>query len=358
MAALPLALALALVSLVSVPAHAAPPPPDLALDCALKAQLLATSIARLPWSTDAGARVHDALQLDQCPGASRPAVPPAAASAASSAEAAHVYVDAAAGDDARDGRSPAAAVRTLHVARTHARALRASLPAAVRLVIEVRGTHYLQAPLLLDALLDSNTTWRGGRGAADVPTISGGIPFAALSWAPSTAYPPPVLEAALPAGVPLDFTALFDGGSQRRLPLAREPNGDAETQMQPTGWALVRDNINGTLAPPSSAPVVHFEVDQPARNSSVFPVWGRDFDPRNAPSGYVWYAEGGQTASFYANNRSFWANHTIDGGMRWNRTGGVDPHSGVFASPFNATGWAASQPGVRAHVFHNGLWGK
>ena len=88
------------------------------------------------------------------------------------------------------------------------------------------------------------------------------------------------------------------------------------------------------------------------------PVWGRDFDPRNPPNGYVSFAEGGGLPSFYDGNRSFWAqDHNIDGGLRYNATGGVDPHSGFPASPFNASGWARFQDGRRAHVFHNGLWG-
>lgn len=44
--------------------------------------------------------------------------------------------------------------------------------------------------------------------------------------------------------------------------------------------------------------------------------------------------------------------------MRWNATGGVDPHSGLRASPFNASGWPRTQAEPRrAHVFHNALWG-
>jgi hypothetical protein len=80
--------------------------------------------------------------------------------------------------------------------------------------------------------------------------------------------------------------ALFDGTTGRRLTSAREPNGDAETMMQPTGWALALGNMNGSLTPPGD--FTHVEVDKPGRNSSVFPVFGRDHDPRAAPDGYVW----------------------------------------------------------------------
>jgi len=41
----------------------------------------------------------------------------------------------------------------------------------------------------------------------------------------------------------------------------------------------------------------------------------------------------------------------------WNETGGIDPHSGLRASGFNASTWKPVAPGRRAHVFHNGLWG-
>lgn len=44
--------------------------------------------------------------------------------------------------------------------------------------------------------------------------------------------------------------------------------------------------------------------------------------------------------------------------MRWNATGGIDPHSHLPASPFNASGWPRTQiEPRRAHVFHDSLWG-
>ena len=171
-------------------------------------------------------------------------------------------------------------------------------------------------------------------------------------------YPPPVLAAALPPGVPLaGLYSLFDAVTGVRLPAAREPNGDAETQMQPQGWALARGNVNGSLpfGAPGTAPV-HVEVRVPARNNSAFPYWGRDEDPRNPPTGYVWFGEGGGAASWMAENKTFWANKTLPGGLQWNASGGAQP-CGLSASPFSAAGWAARAPGRRAHVFHDSLWG-
>lgn len=336
---------------------APPPPPDPALDCDMRGVVLDTAVARLPWSADAGARVHDALRLGECPGRERPAVVGVAAASPLPAPAAGellVHVDAAAGDDGNDGLRVGAPLRTLHAARARVRAARAaSGSAAQHATVLVAGVHYLASPLILSDALDAHTTWRAVAGAV----VSGGFPLPGLTWAPSSVYPPPVLEAALPDGAPLEGYALFDGNTGRRLPLAREPNGDAETQMQPIGWALARGNVNGSLQPPAaSSPALHVEVSVPARNSSVFPIFGRDFDPRNPPLGYVWFTQGGGAAAWFAGNRSFW-NKTIEGGLRWNATGGVDPHSGLPANGFNATTWARSQPGRRAHVFHNALWG-
>jgi hypothetical protein len=176
-----------------------------------------------------------------------------------------------------------------------------------------------------------------------------------LAWGPSPRYPAPVVAAALPPGAPTaGLFSLFDGDAARRLPLAREPNGDAETQMQPSGWALVRGNAAGDLPFPGAC--AHAEVDAPARNNSNFPVWGRDADPRNPGVGYVWYGTGGGAAAQMAGNRTYWANKTIPGGLLWNASGGAD-RNGFLASGFNATGWPLAAPGRRVHVFHGALWG-
>ena len=336
-----------------------PPVPDTALDCAFRQLFLTTSIARLPWSTDVSSRVSAALQLETCP----PAGPPSLVKKLHSASPpllrrtpADFFVSSTRGNDStNDGKSIDFPLRTLIAARTAIRSI-ARDSTSQRLIVDIDGIHYLETPLMLDDKSDSFVTWRASleNGGA---IISGGIPLNGLEWVPSSVYPSPVIEAVLPPNVPLDFTSLFDATTERRLPLAREPNGDAENDMQPKGYALVRGNINGTLTPPKPVSVMsHVEIGPP-RNLTSFPIWGRDFDPRNPGIGYVWYGENGGGASWFENERSFWANKTIEAGAIWNATGGVDPHSGLPASPFNASGWASSQTGRRAHIFHDSLWG-
>ena len=344
----------------SAQARSPPPPPDAALDCSLRVLIADVSSARVPWLDPT--RIFDALQLSGCPGGADNRAG-AAAIAIEAAKLRHpemaadgaaaVYADGDAGDDSSDGASPARAVRSLEVVRALARA--ASARGAARVTVSLRGTFYARdTPLVLGAA-DANCTWRGPA------VISGGIPLSGLAWAPAAGFPAPVLEAALPPGVPTaGIFSLFDGGSGRRLTAAREPNGDAETMMQPAGWALARGNINGSLATPGD--FAHVEVASPGRNCSVYPIFGRDFDPRNVPAGYIWYGEAasgdtGGVAGLFEGGRTFWANKTIEGGLRWNASGGIDPHSGLPAAGFDASGWAPMAAGRRAHVFHNALWG-
>lgn len=255
----------------------APPPPDPQLDCDLRSLALNVSIARVGSFADVG-RIYDALQLSTC-GIPRPPTRSVAA-AVSVSPAAVVFVSSSRGDDNADGAAPERPLATLVAAQAAARSLRRTLPASERVTVLLDGRFHLRAPLTLGDAADAHTTWRawpGGSGAV----VSGGVALRGLSWAASTRYPPPVLEAFLPAGeLPPTFDGLFDGDAGTRLPLAREPNGNVETDLQPTGWALVDGNPNGSVPFPGPGAGTHFEVDAPARNSSVFPVFGRDYDPR------------------------------------------------------------------------------
>lgn len=337
-----------LVTCVSV--SSPPPPPDSALDCSLRSLLADVSSVRVPWLDPS--RVYDALQLGGCPGTGVRMAAAARHPQSLRSLSANVYADADKGDDLADGSSPERAVRSLETARALARSLSAG--GAVSVTVSLRGTFFARGgPLVLGAG-DNNVTWRGPA------IISGGIPLSDLEWSPAAGFSAHVLEAALPPGVPTSGVfSLFDGISGRRLTAAREPNGDSETMMQPAGWALARGNINGSLVPPGD--FAHIEVAAPGRNNSVFSVFGRDFDPRNVPDGYVWYGEaggsGGGVPSLFEGGRTFWANKSIPGGLRWNASGGIDPHSGLPASPFNASSWAPVATGRRAHVFHDALWG-
>jgi hypothetical protein len=230
------------------------------------------------------ARVYDALQLSSCSGAARPAAFEKLATAPSPPPGLSVWVSAKSGNDAAPGISSDAPVATLHAAQRVARRLRES--SRDRVTVFCEGTFYLPHSLTLFEATDAYTSWRSWPGSGDRAVLSGGVPLTGLSWQPSTRYPPPVLEAALPAGLlPDAFEALFDGDAGTRLPLAREPNGNAEVDLQPTGYALVDGNPNGSLPFPVPGAGTHVEVDTPERNSSVFPVFGRDYDPRNPPVG-------------------------------------------------------------------------
>jgi hypothetical protein len=216
-----------------------------------------------------------------------------------------VWVSSITGDDNSNGLAPDTPVKSFAKARM------ISQKQMQPTVIHLDGTFY--ETLQLDSPLDSDTTWSSWD-TGNPATLSGGIPLADLQWIPSTKYPPPVLMAKLPPNVPTQgMYSLFDGKTGRRLPLAREPNGDCETMMQPIGWALARRNINRTLPPPTAkSKLYHYEG-----NNSNFPVWGRDFDPRNPPIGYVYYTEGGGAASWSLSNRTFWGNKTVPGGLMW-----------------------------------------
>lgn len=365
-----------------------PPTPDFPLECAMKEILLNTSTLRLPWLTDTG-RVYDALQLGLCPSSVRPSprtVKPMLPTY--TAGTAHVYVHADLGLDTNAGVSQSTPLRTLSAARDAARALRqlalssssssASTSTPLTTVVHLAGTFHPTSPLVLeDPVLDSHTEWMAwgpGGGGEPLPVISGGMPLNDLAWSPSQLYPgTPVLSTPLPPTAPSSgqlFT-LFDVSppslspshpTGTRLPAAREPNGNAETDAQPKGWALSRGTPPGhsQLTPPPGK-ATHVAISTPARNNSAFPGWGYDEDPRNPPIGYVYYGEGGGGVSgWWEGGSTFWVNKTLPGGLLWNATGGVDPRSGFTASPFNASGWegVVSPPGRRrAHVFHDSLWG-
>lgn len=266
-----------LIPIFVITVHAASPPPDPALDCSLRILALNVSIDRIGSFADVG-RVYDALQLAPC-GIPRPPAPaPRAPTPLLQSELA-IWVSSIRGRDTHDGASPATPLATLPMAQSAARALRRSHPMR-RITVHLEGRFHLRVPLELRDSDDSYTTWRAWPGGAKA-IVSGGVPLSDLSWAPSTRYPAPVLEATLPTGVlPSTFEALFDGDTGVRLPLAREPNGNVETDLQPKGWALVDGNPNGSFPFPSPGFGTHVEVDSPARNCSVFPVFGRDFDPR------------------------------------------------------------------------------
>lgn len=205
------------------------------------------------------------------------------------------------GNDKNPGTSISAPLRTLTRARDVLRELRRShgdrettTTANQTAFVYLReGTYFLgvSGALVLDHR-DSHveySAWQSER-----VRISGAVPLTlhleAVPTDATVSVPVGTCRATitLPAGVgKLDTVdTLFDltDDSNANLILAREPNGNAYTDLQPTGYALANGNINGTLYDPPTG--VHIEIDHPERNSSVYPVWGKDFDPRGAA---VWY---------------------------------------------------------------------
>ena len=182
---------------------------------------------------------------------------------------------------------------------------------------------------------------------------------------------PHVLKAELPVNATVSFTTLFDAtqpadagaratrsGSpkgaldQERLPWARAPNHvrGAEVDLQPLGYAFTRDGGRGFEDWPDAAKDVTrcTSVEHPRRNSTIYPVWGRDDDPRGA---WQCFHRGGSAVRF-GDNRSFW-NGTVRTGFRWNVF-----KSAQYPHAFDARRWSADGvAGAVAHVFQTSGWG-
>jgi hypothetical protein len=89
-----------------------------------------------------------------------------------------------------------------------------------------------------------------------------------------------------------------------RLPWAREPNGDVELDLQPTGHGAAAGQV-GPSAPDDSGSVYSI-ISEPRRNSSVYPIFGEDFDPRDLDAagnivGWQWRHFGGTVRVFRHN---------------------------------------------------------
>ncbi len=118
--------------------------------------------------------------------------------------------------------------------------------------------------------------------------------------------PPGTLQAKLPSDTG-QFFALYEDGDDidprqgYRLPWAREPNGQVETDLQPQNLAKARGE-GGTPPGPSENGSIYSIVDTPRRNNSVYPIWGRDFDPRDRRGdqvvGWQWHHVGGTSRRF------------------------------------------------------------
>ena len=126
---------------------------------------------------------------------------------------------------------------------------------------------------------------------------------------------------------------------------------------RPIGYALAQDNPLGPQPPPQTAGAwTPLRTTWPARNSSSFPGFGFDRDPRRPGTGYV-ALHTGSYAALYDGGRDFW-NQTFPAGLRWNATPGATSH-GFRLGVFNATGWprAPRNPKPWLHAMHQSEWG-
>lgn len=158
-----------------------------------------------------------------------------------------------------------------------------------------------------------------------------------------------------------------------RLPWARTPNGQVESDLQPLNLAKAKGE-GSRPAGPSESGSMYSVVVVPRRNNSVYPIWGRDYDPRDVQNGEVvgwqWHHVGG-TARRFGDDASFW-NGTVARSMRFgdaNKSIGLNCSSGIGGvttggqcrgfSPFaGAERWTTDgAAGAVAHVFHNAFWG-
>ena len=173
-----------------------------------------------------------------------------------------------------------------------------------------------------------------------------------------------------------NFTTLFlDGtGTSKeenndnddiRLVWAREPNGHPERDLQPDGYARANGTTSGTW--PDASGAIHFAVGKDkqdgggARNSTVYPWYGEDLDPRG---GGNWLHFGG-TGNRFHDGKGFW-NGTVPMGLRYTHTnsGGTGKSSQGTSNNISVTGtmntsrWTPEgYASAIAHVFHNAFWG-
>ena len=75
--------------------------------------------------------------------------------------------------------------------------------------------------------------------------------------------------------------------SCRRLVWAREPNGNSDYDLQPDGYATANGTIPGGRTWPKTTGSLHLSLKTPARNSTVYPWFGEDRDPRGNGNWYV-----------------------------------------------------------------------
>ncbi len=328
---------------------AAPP-----VDCPLRKFIFSRSVALLPKEANARA-IHEALQLDDCNAPSPPYIHRDKHAQCTISDPAPIQLHVSpTGSDGNDG-SQRAPLATVHAARD---ALRSRRRADARAdVILHRGTHRLQQTLGL-GVLDGDTRYVACEEDRGAVILSGGesltLKFrredSGAAWSADTPASLHDIEQLF-----VDVGDGLSGVVGHRLPWAREPNGNAEVDLQPVGYALAQDNPLGEQpAPAGAGPYTPLRAAHPLRNSSFFPGWGYDLDPRRPGTGYVELHRGG-SAAIYADGLDWW-NQTLPRGVRWSATNGSS--HGFNVSALNASGWPVHpRPRPWLHAMHHAEWG-
>ena len=325
--------------------------------------------------------VHDALQLGAACNAAFDAPPfhtPEQDNPRQASALATLHV-ATTGDDASADGTPTKPFASIRAARDAARA-RNDGPAGqvVGTVAIGPGRYELDETLTLGPE-DNGMTFEGAG-----CVLSGGVALS-LELKPvvpttlaSLGLPPGTMQTKLPARR-FRMSALYEDTSSTnpreglRLPWARTPNGQVETDLQPQNLAKARGQ-GSTQPGPSENGSLYSIVATPRRNNSVYPIWGRDFDPRDRDHsgtivGWQWHHVGG-TSRRFGDDVGFF-NGTVATSMKYgdpNETIGANCSEGIGGvvtggqcrkfSPFVADGWtSAGASGGIAHVFHDAFWG-
>eukprot|EP01084_Bolivina_argentea_P194695 334094_1 len=135
------------------------------------------------------------------------------------------------------------------------------------------------------------------------------------------------------------FDQLFINNTHRLI-RARSPNGNPEIDIQPKGYAYAIGPYNG------QQPYTHngqfISITNPSRNSSIYPWFGKDNDPRGGGEAY----HNNGDAQRFIDNKGFW-NGTTPAGIKYD-IHAEEGHKLSLNNSFNK--------GMIANVFHDALW--
>ena len=253
--------------------------------------------------------VHDALQLSNCNATHTEPThtePTHTDNRAVKTTLATLHV-ATTGSDATGDGSVGSPFLSLRAARDAARAKNDGPGGQVVGTIAVAAGRYQLNETLSLGPADNGMTFQGEKGTV----ISGGLALE-LQLSPAAGtdllnWPTGTMMAQLPPGTGR-LRSLYDdhhsGSDPRlgaRLPWAREPNGQVESDLQPLHLAKARGE-GSTPSGPSENGSMYSIVETPRRNNSVYPIWGRDYDPRDRRGGEIvgwqWHHVGGTSRRF------------------------------------------------------------